>query len=111
MKKINLNAYSTKELSQLQDQVQAELKNRAERDKAIEEVKKLAVAKGIGLDELVSVIGGGTKAKAGKSRGIVPVKYRHPKDPSKTWTGRGKTPLWFKDALASGLTEKQLTVK
>lgn len=25
-------------------------------------------------------------------------KYRNPNDPSQTWTGRGKPPLWIKDA-------------
>lgn len=111
MKKLDLSTFSSKELLTLKEQVQQEISKRAEKNKAIEEVKKLASAKGISLDDLVAEIGGAPKAKKGQSRGIVPIKFKHPKDPSKTWTGRGKRPIWFKDALASGLTEKQLTVK
>lgn len=40
----------------------------------------------------VSDIFGG---KRGVKRGKVAVKYRHPKDPTKTWTGRGRMPNWL----------------
>jgi DNA-binding protein H-NS len=32
----------------------------------------------------------------------VPVKFRHPKDSSLTWTGRGRKPAWVVQWLASG---------
>jgi DNA-binding protein H-NS len=32
----------------------------------------------------------------------VPPKYRNPKDPSETWTGRGKRPRWLAQALLAG---------
>jgi len=32
----------------------------------------------------------------------IPVKYRHPKEPGKTWTGRGMTPKWIKVLLEKG---------
>lgn len=31
-----------------------------------------------------------------------PAKYRHPENPDVTWTGRGRQPQWFKDAVAAG---------
>ncbi|MGL3107834.1 H-NS histone family protein [Bradyrhizobium sp. BR 1432] len=33
-------------------------------------------------------------------------KYRNPKDPSETWSGRGKQPRWLKAQLRAG---KKLT--
>jgi DNA-binding protein H-NS len=32
----------------------------------------------------------------------VPVNYRHPDDPEKTWTGRGVTPKWLQALLDAG---------
>jgi DNA-binding protein H-NS len=35
-------------------------------------------------------------------------KYRDPNDPNKTWSGRGRQPQWFKDAVAGGRSLKEL---
>lgn len=32
----------------------------------------------------------------------VPIKYRHPSDPSKTWTGRGVMPKWLQSLVEQG---------
>lgn len=32
----------------------------------------------------------------------VPVKYRHPNDPNKTWTGRGVMPKWLQSLVEQG---------
>lgn len=109
MRKLDLASMTSKDLSALMDQIKEVLDSRAEKDKAIEEVKKLAAAKGIKLEDIVAELGG-AKTKTGKTRGVVPVKYRHPKDATLTWTGRGKQPNWFKDALAAGYSEQKLAV-
>lgn len=31
-----------------------------------------------------------------------PAKFRHPENPELTWTGRGRQPQWFKDAVDGG---------
>lgn len=36
-------------------------------------------------------------------------KYRNPDDPTKTWSGRGRQPQWFKDAIAGGRAPGDLT--
>jgi DNA-binding protein H-NS len=36
------------------------------------------------------------------TRGSVAPKYRNPKDPSQTWAGRGRQPLWIGEAIKSG---------
>ncbi len=33
---------------------------------------------------------------------VVPIKYRHPDDPEKTWTGRGVMPTWLKTLVDAG---------
>ncbi|SFJ38650.1 H-NS family nucleoid-associated regulatory protein [Jannaschia pohangensis] len=45
----------------------------------------------------------GTKAKAAP-------KFRHPENASVTWSGRGRQPQWYKDAIAAGKTDKDLSV-
>ena len=42
--------------------------------------------------------GGGAR----KARSASPAKYRHPKNPNATWTGRGRRPAWIKDGLGKG---------
>lgn len=45
-----------------------------------------------------------------KVRAKVKPKYRNPADKNATWSGRGKRPRWFVDALASGKKEKDLLI-
>ena len=53
---------------------------------------------------------GGRGGRRGK-RGKVAPKYRNPADASMTWSGRGKRPRWFNDALKAGKSEKSLLIK
>lgn len=55
----------------------------------------LAQKSGFNLSELID---GGKRPAKRKSA----VKYRNPKDPSQTWTGRGRRPLWLADAVGKG---------
>ena len=80
--------------------------------KFLREMRKAAAARGLDFSAMVGGAGGaggaaaGKKAKAGSSArgrklGKVAPKYRHPKQPDLTWSGRGRTPKWvqeFKDA-------------
>jgi DNA-binding protein H-NS len=43
-----------------------------------------------------------TSRKAPRSRAPAPVRYRD--DKGNTWTGRGKQPVWLREALAAGCT-------
>lgn len=38
-------------------------------------------------------------------------KYRHPNNPEQTWTGRGKHPIWVRDALSVGYTLEQMLIR
>ncbi len=58
---------------------------------AQQEMKQVAQKYGLDIEEIVpsgAGKGGGTKGNK------VPPKFRHPEDPSKTWTGRGRKPKW-----------------
>ena len=38
-------------------------------------------------------------------------KYRNPKEPSETWSGRGKTPRWLTAALKTGHTIEEFAIR
>jgi len=40
----------------------------------------------------------------------VPVKYRHPEDPEKTWTGRGVMPTWLQALINAGRDRSEFEV-
>lgn len=49
------------------------------------------------------------KAKSANKPGVP--RYRSPYNPKKTWTGHGKRPKWFLDALDEGYTPEQMEIK
>ncbi len=53
----------------------------------------------------------GTRRKTRRSTGKVPPKYFNPANPTDTWSGRGKRPRWFNEALKSGKKEQDLLIK
>ena len=99
MSKVNLDKLTHKDLIELQKDVAVAINQR--RAEELSELKKkmaeMAGASGFDLNELLS----GKKVVGGK-RGPVAVKYRNPKDPSQTWTGRGRKPTWMVEALKKG---------
>ena len=46
------------------------------------------------------------KAHALKGKSLQP-KYRSKKDPSRTWAGRGQTPLWMREEMKAGKLSKE----
>lgn len=90
----DLNALSLKELRQLQKDVTRAIDGFEDRQKAEARTKLEAMARDMGysLAEL---------APSGKSGAKAP-KYCHPEDPRLTWSGRGRKPGWFKEAVAAG---------
>lgn len=98
MTKVNIDRLTHKELLELHQDVAIAISQR--RGEELAEVKRKMVAlageSGFELDELLGA------GKRGGKRGPVAVKYRNPKDPSQTWTGRGRKPNWVNDALKKG---------
>ena len=90
------NSFS--ELALLQELVEKtiESKNGLEKEEARKKIKSITEESGFSLDELFHI----GKMKAPKKK--APIKYRHPDDPSLTWSGRGRKPKWIGTYLASG---------
>jgi DNA-binding protein H-NS len=72
-----------------------------------EKIHALIKAEGFAFED---VFGQGRPGKVRKTGGTVPPKYRNPANPEQTWSGRGKRPRWFNDALKAGKKEKDLAI-
>jgi DNA-binding protein H-NS len=99
MRDSQLEKMPLKELLALEAKIKAAIdeKRVSERHDLKAKMEELAQASGFSVAELF-----GRKGKGGK--GVA--KYRNPKDPSQTWTGRGRRPLWM--AKAGGDIERFL---
>jgi len=62
------------------------------RHEELEQVKQQIAVLGFNVDDLVPRTKKGSK----------PAKDRDPNIPERTWSGRGKRPLWLQDKLAEG---------
>ena len=45
-----------------------------------------------------------------KAKRVSEAKYRHPENPSLTWSGRGRKPQWFNDWLGAGKSADDLKI-
>jgi DNA-binding protein H-NS len=104
---MDLSQLNISELRELIKKASAELDRRRKVDKktTIEEIKRLAEERGFTLNELFEGQAGGGK-RAAKER---PVKYRHPEDETKTWSGQGRKPKWVAEWVESGKSMEELS--
>ncbi|MCE5232266.1 MAG: H-NS histone family protein [Mizugakiibacter sp.] len=106
---VKLDGLSPKELQALIDQAQSRMESaRAAHIQSVKaKIDALLKSEGLQLSDIYAGRGG----KRGKRRGAGVPKYRNPADPSQTWTGYGKRPMWFQQALKrSGVTEESLLI-
>lgn len=103
----DLSNYSLAQLRKLETQVVDELKTRQFLgiSQAREQILHIAQSAGISVTELLS----GKQSKASKGQ-QVPVKYRHPDDPTQQWSGRGRQPRWVKAWISSGKNLAEIKV-
>lgn len=96
----DVETLSRAELMKLRDEVdRAILAKQAEERAAVRaRLAEVARAQGFSLDEVLG--------KTGK-RGPVAVKFRDPRNPENTWTGRGRTPRWMVAAMQGGRVSKE----
>ncbi|SFL45846.1 DNA-binding protein H-NS [Shimia aestuarii] len=102
---MKLDGMSADELIALKERIDAQLlKLEAERkENALKAIREAAEKHGYTLDEIASIAG---KRKGALAKGVP--KYVHPQDPTTTWTGKGRKPKWFDEALAAGITPDQM---
>ncbi|MBU6249175.1 MAG: H-NS histone family protein [Xanthomonadaceae bacterium] len=72
-----------------------------------EKVHALIKAEGYSFEDIFGSARGG---KVRRAKTTVAPKYRNPANPEQTWSGRGKRPRWFNDALKAGKKEKDLAI-
>lgn len=108
MAKVDLQALSYKELRDLHVRIADEIEARkqAEKSDVQKKVRELVANAGFDIEEIV----GAPNGKSLKGRKIPP-KYRNPKNPEETWTGRGRQPKWLVQELARGRSLKSFLIK
>ncbi|UOA29500.1 H-NS histone family protein [Pseudosulfitobacter sp. DSM 107133] len=101
----DLEALSLPELKKMQKDIAKAISTFEARQKAEARTKVEAVAREMGysLAELV-----GTEMKTTRVPGAA--KYRHLENPALTWSGRGRKPQWFVEALDAGNTASDLAI-
>lgn len=100
---IDLDSMSKEELQMLRKDVDKALTSfeKRQREVALAAAQKAAQEHGFSLDEILG------KKATGKTS--VP-KYRNPQDASQTWTGRGRQPDWYKQAISAGANPVDLEI-
>lgn len=101
----DLNSMSLKELKDLQGQVTRAIASFEDRKKkeALAELEEKAREMGFSLAEL-------TGTPAPRKRAPAAAKYANPADQSETWSGRGRKPRWFADALNAGKKPEDMAI-
>ena len=97
----NLENMSAAELAAMQARIERMKieKQNAERAAVRQQLMDIANKAGFDIRELLD-------GRAGK-RGKVAAKYRDPKNPENTWTGRGRPPRWLAAATKGGKAKKE----
>jgi DNA-binding protein H-NS len=99
----DLDKMTYAELAQMEAQIErlkAEKQN-TERNALRQRLTDIAKEHGFDINDLF-----GKSGKA-RSKGIVAPKYRDPKNPGNTWTGRGRMPRWMATATKGGKVKKE----
>lgn len=97
---------SEHELQVLIDNAEKALKNKQanKRKEILAQIKELAAS----IDVVVEIHE--PEKKSARKGAKVAIKYRHPDDHGKTWTGRGVAPKWMQELLASGRNRSEFEV-
>lgn len=106
---IDLDTMSHKDLEKLLIDVKAAIKNAQTRDRreALKAAEKAAAEYGFSLNELSGMTG---TTKTGKAKRPSVPKFANPSDASQTWTGKGRQPKWYVEAIESGKQPADLEI-
>lgn len=105
---LDLNVLSLRELKDLQIKVNRAVATYEDRRKkeALAEIEDKARALGFSLGELLAA----QPQRQVRSRSAGVAKFVNPDNADETWTGRGRKPKWFTDALADGKSPDDLAL-
>lgn len=104
---IDLSQLDPQQLDRLIEQAQREKerRKRAGMAEVRRELRQLARERGYTIEELFGI------GAPPPDRGKVAPKYRNPDNPAETWSGRGRKPRWFEEALARGLSAEAMLIR
>ncbi|MEP5728419.1 MAG: H-NS histone family protein [Sulfitobacter sp.] len=111
----DLKQMSRKQLEKHLKDVQKALQNVQARDRrqAKKAAEKAAAEFGFSLDDLSDRAPAPTKARKTKVKSpktkSVP-KFANPNDPKQTWTGKGRRPDWYRDAVDQGISPEAMAI-
>jgi len=96
---IDLDSLSPAELEALiksaEAQMQSARRNHVQQVRT--KIEGLLKSSGVTIDEVYPRRGG--QGRMGPKPAAAAPKYRNPENPAQTWSGRGKRPIWFSEAL------------
>lgn len=115
---IDLDNMGLAELRELRGQVDRAISGFQERKRREAVAAAEETARAHGFNSLADLTGsrrrGSAAPKSGAKAGRPTVKgearYANPQNPEQTWTGRGRRPGWFQDAIESGRSPDDLLI-
>lgn len=107
---IDLKSMTKKELEKLAQNVERQLERLKKQDlkKARDAAEKAAAAHGFQLSDILGGAAPAAKTRKAKPKAAGVAKYANPADSNQTWTGKGRQPQWFKDAVAAGKSPESM---
>lgn len=105
---IDISTLSAAELEKLRESIDGTIAARRaqERQRVIDQIRGILAENDMSWDDLPRSRVGGSSTRGSK----VPPKYRDPKNPATTWSGRGRKPKWVEAHLAAGGSMESLEI-
>lgn len=115
MMSIDLKSMSRKELEKHLKDVKKALANVQARDRrdAKKAAMKAAAEFGFSLEELAETQKATAKAPKKKAKAAGPkskARFANPANPAQTWTGKGRQPNWYREAVESGKSPESMAI-
>ncbi len=103
--------FTLAELRELESRLVQEIKRREQHELTRARLQIIEIARNIGLP-LRDILGMPSRGnRTGPPLGSkVGAKFRHPHQPDLTWSGRGRQPIWLREALAEGISWQELSI-
>ncbi len=94
---VDISKLSATELEKLRQSIDSTIASRRqqERQQVVDEIRGILAKNGMSWDDL-------PRGRSGAKGSKLPPKYQDPKDPGRTWTGRGRKPKWVEAHLKKG---------
>ena len=119
---MDLNSLPLQELRKLKDKVEREIGKReaAGKKTLLKRLQKMAADEGLTMEDLLPSAQKPAEAQAKKApkqsvatkpKNSPAPKYAHPEDPSITWTGRGRKPVWALNWINDGKSLDELLIQ